>query len=76
MKKMLVGGLEKVYEMGRIFRNEGIDARHNPEFTTIEIYQSYENCKHMMKLTEKIFFYLSKKIPKKTNSDSMEEIYF
>jgi lysyl-tRNA synthetase class 2 len=52
LKTLLVGGFEKIYELGRIFRNEGIDARHNPEFTTIEIYEAYQNCYHMMKLTE------------------------
>jgi lysyl-tRNA synthetase class 2 len=52
LKKLLVGGLEKVYELGRIFRNEGIDARHNPEFTTVEIYQAYGDLRDMMELTE------------------------
>src|SRR6185295_4846025 len=65
LKKLLVGGLEKVYEIGRLFRNEGIDARHNPEFTTIEVYQAYENAEHMMNLTEKIFHYLAQEILKK-----------
>src|SRR6185312_14773388 len=70
LKMLLVGGLEKVYEIGRIFRNEGIDARHNPEFTTIEIYQAYENAEYMMNLTEEIFHYLSQQVLKK------EEIEF
>lgn len=52
LKKLLVGGLEKVYELGRIFRNEGIDARHNPEFTTVELYQAYGDLRDMMLLTE------------------------
>jgi len=65
LKKLLVGGFERVYEIGRIFRNEGIDARHNPEFTTIEIYQAYENAEYMMNLTEKLFHYLSKETLKK-----------
>ena len=65
LKKLLVGGFEKVYEIGRIFRNEGIDARHNPEFTTIEVYQAYENAEYMMSLTEKIFHYLAQEILKK-----------
>lgn len=52
LKKLLVGGLEKVYELGRIFRNEGIDSRHNPEFTTIELYQAYGDLRDMMSLTE------------------------
>ncbi|WNE40638.1 MAG: Lysine--tRNA ligase [Mycoplasmataceae bacterium] len=65
LKKMLIGGFDKVYELGRIFRNEGIDARHNPEFTTIEIYQAYDNCESMMSLTEQLFNYLTKEIIKK-----------
>ncbi len=52
LKRLLVGGMERVYEMGRVYRNEGIDARHNPEFTMIEIYQAYGNYETMMELTE------------------------
>ncbi|CAG8574839.1 5339_t:CDS:2 [Ambispora gerdemannii] len=70
LKKLLVGGFEKIYEIGRIFRNEGIDARHNPEFTTIEVYQAYENSEYMMNLTEEVFHYLVNKVLKK------EEIEF
>ncbi|CAJ0858731.1 18468_t:CDS:1, partial [Entrophospora sp. SA101] len=70
LKMLLVGGLEKVYEIGRIFRNEGIDARHNPEFTTIEVYQAYENAEYMMELTKEVFQYLVKEVLKK------EEIEF
>ncbi|CAG8598097.1 948_t:CDS:1 [Racocetra persica] len=62
LKKLLVGGFEKIYEIGRIFRNEGIDARHNPEFTTIEVYQAYENAEYMMNLTEELFHYLAEKV--------------
>ncbi|KLL01673.1 MAG: lysyl-tRNA synthetase [Mycoplasmataceae bacterium RC_NB112A] len=65
LKKLLIGGFEKIYEIGRIFRNEGIDARHNPEFTTIEVYQAYENCEYMMNLTEELFNYLTKEVLKK-----------
>jgi len=65
LKKLLISGFERVYEIGRIFRNEGIDARHNPEFTTIEVYQAYENAEHMMNLTEEIFHYLSQQVLKK-----------
>ncbi|XP_058093619.1 lysine--tRNA ligase, chloroplastic/mitochondrial isoform X2 [Magnolia sinica] len=54
LKRMLVGGLEKVYEMGRIFRNEGISTRHNPEFTTIEIYEAYSDYHRMMDMAEEI----------------------
>jgi lysyl-tRNA synthetase class 2 len=52
LKRLLVGGVEKVYEIGRVFRNEGIDARHNPEFTMLELYQAYGNYETMMDLTE------------------------
>jgi lysyl-tRNA synthetase class 2 len=52
LKKLMVGGLERVYELGRLFRNEGVDSRHNPEFTTVEIYQAYGDLRDMMELTE------------------------
>lgn len=55
LKRLLVGGLERVYELGRVFRNEGIDTRHNPEFTMIEIYRAHADYRHMMELVEKIF---------------------
>lgn len=54
LKRLLVGGIERVYEIGRVFRNEGVDATHNPEFTMIEIYQAYGNYESMMDLTEQI----------------------
>ncbi len=54
LKRLVVGGLERVYELGRVFRNEGIDIKHNPEFTTVEIYQAYADYTDMMKLTETI----------------------
>ena len=66
LKKLLIGGFEKLYEIGRIFRNEGIDARHNPEFTTIEVYQAYENAEYMMNLTEELFHFLLEEIVNKT----------
>lgn len=56
LKRLLVGGIERVYEIGRVFRNEGVDATHNPEFTMIEIYQAYGNYETMMDLTEQIVF--------------------
>ncbi|CAG8713345.1 9285_t:CDS:2, partial [Cetraspora pellucida] len=62
---LIVGGFEKIYEIGRIFRNEGIDARHNPEFTTIEVYQAYENSEYMMNLTEELLHYLVKEVLKR-----------
>src|ERR1051326_3872106 len=52
LKRLLVGGMEKVYEVGRVFRNEGIDARHNPEFTMLELYEAYGDYHSMMDLTE------------------------
>ena len=55
LKRLIVGGFDKVYEMGRIFRNEGMDIRHNPEFTTIELYAAYEDYNDMMNITEEIF---------------------
>ena len=55
LKRLIVGGFDKVYEMGRIFRNEGMDIRHNPEFTSIELYEAYANYEDMMNLTEEIF---------------------
>ena len=55
LKRLIVGGYDKVYEMGRIFRNEGMDIRHNPEFTTIELYAAYQNYHDMMDITEEIF---------------------
>jgi lysyl-tRNA synthetase class 2 len=54
LKRLLVGGMERVYELGRVYRNEGIDQRHNPEFTMLEVYQAYGNYESMMDLTEKI----------------------
>src|SRR5580658_4750206 len=54
LKRLLVGGVERVYELGRVYRNEGIDTRHNPEFTMLELYQAYGDYRAMMDLTEKI----------------------
>lgn len=62
LKRLLVGGLEKVYEVNRSFRNEGTSTRHNPEFTMLEAYCAYENYEYMMKLCEKLFAYLSREI--------------
>ncbi len=64
LKKLLVGGFEKVYEMGRIFRNEGMDPMHNPEFTSIEAYQAYANLEDMMDLTENIVRFAASQIDK------------
>ena len=62
LKRLIVGGLEKVYEIGRVFRNEGVDTRHNPEFTLMELYQAYTDYYGMMKLTENMFRYLAEKV--------------
>lgn len=64
LKKLIVGGFEKVYEIGRIFRNEGIDTTHNPEFTSIEFYEANADLEDMMNITEQIFKYLAKEIGK------------
>ncbi|MFV8474754.1 lysine--tRNA ligase [Mycoplasma sp. Z631] len=66
LKKLLVGGVDKVYEIGRIFRNEGIDTTHNPEFTSIEFYEAYSNLEGMMQHTEKLFKRLAQKLGKET----------
>ncbi len=58
LKRLIVGGLERVYEIGRVYRNEGVDARHNPEFTLMELYQAYTDYEGMMELTESMFRYL------------------
>ena len=62
LKRLIVGGLERVYEIGRVFRNEGVDTRHNPEFTLMELYQAYTDYKGMMELTESMFRHLARKI--------------
>ena len=59
LKRLIVGGLEKVYEIGRVFRNEGVDTRHNPEFTLMELYQAYTDYNGMMELTESMFRHLA-----------------
>ncbi|MCR5355272.1 MAG: lysine--tRNA ligase, partial [Lachnospiraceae bacterium] len=62
LKRLIVGGLERVFEIGRVFRNEGVDTRHNPEFTLMELYQAYTDYKGMMELTESMFRYLAEKV--------------
>ena len=61
LKRLIVGGFEKVYEMGRMFRNEGMDYKHNPEFTNIELYQAYVDYEEMMRLTENLVAYVAEK---------------
>ena len=62
LKRLIVGGLERVYEIGRVFRNEGVDTRRNPEFTLMELYQAYTDYEGMMELTESMFRYLAEKV--------------
>lgn len=62
LKRLIVGGLERVYEIGRVFRNEGVDTRHNPEFTLMELYQAYTDYKGMMDLTEELYRYLAREV--------------
>jgi len=66
LKRLIVGGLERVYEIGRVFRNEGVDTRHNPEFTLMELYQAYTDYYGMMELTESMFKYLANTVCKTT----------
>ena len=62
LKRLIVGGMERVYEIGRVFRNEGLDTRHNPEFTLMELYQAYTDYHGMMDLTEEMFRYLAENV--------------
>ncbi len=62
LKRLIIGGMERVYEIGRVFRNEGVDTRHNPEFTLMELYQAYTDYYGMMELTESMFRYLAEKV--------------
>ena len=62
LKRLIVGGLEKVYEIGRVFRNEGLDTRHNPEFTLMELYQAYTDYHGMMDLTENLYRHVAKEV--------------
>ena len=62
LKRLIVGGMERVYEIGRIFRNEGMDATHNPEFTSIEVYQAYADFQDIMDLTEGIIQHAAKSV--------------
>ncbi len=62
LKRLIVGGLERVYEIGRVFRNEGLDTRHNPEFTLMELYQAYTDYDGMMDLTENLYRYVAQEV--------------
>jgi len=74
LKRLIVGGYDKVYEMGRIFRNEGMDIRHNPEFTSIELYAAYENYHDMMDITEELFQRCATKVCGTTKTYQEKEI--
>ncbi|QJG66783.1 lysine--tRNA ligase [Mycoplasma phocoenae] len=76
LKKCLVGGLERVYEIGRIFRNEGVDTTHNPEFTSIEFYEAYSNMEGMMERCEQLFNYLANELGFETVTFGGKEISF
>ena len=67
LKRLLVGGMERVYEIGRTFRNEGMDPQHNPEFTLMELYQAYSDLDGMMELTESMYKYIAEEVCGKTN---------
>ena len=67
LKRLIVGGLERVYEIGRVYRNEGVDTRHNPEFTLMELYQAYTDYEGMMELTESMFRHLAETVCGTTN---------
>lgn len=67
LKRLIVGGLEKVYEIGRVFRNEGVSTRHNPEFTMIELYEAYADFKDIMELTENVIAHIAKEVLGETN---------
>ena len=67
LKRLIVGGMERVYEIGRVFRNEGLDTRHNPEFTLMELYQAYTDYNGMMDLTENLYRYVAKEVLGTTN---------
>lgn len=62
LKRLIVGGLEKVYEIGRVYRNEGISTRHNPEFTMIELYEAYADYEDIMRLTESLIAHIAQEV--------------
>ena len=74
LKRLIVGGMERVYEIGRVFRNEGTDTRHNPEFTLMELYQAYTDYYGMMDLTENMFRTVAKEVCGTTNIPYAEEM--
>jgi len=74
LKRLIIGGFDKVYELGRVFRNEGISTRHNPEFTMVEIYEAYTDYNDMMKLVEDMVCYIARKVMGKTEIKFGEEL--
>ena len=74
LKRLIVGGLERVYEIGRVFRNEGLDTRHNPEFTLMELYQAYTDYNGMMDLTENLYRHVAQDVLGTTRGRSMPEL--
>ena len=74
LKRLIVGGMERVYEIGRVFRNEGLDTRHNPEFTLMELYQAYTDYQGMMDLTENMFRYVAQEVCGTTTVPYAEEM--
>lgn len=75
LKRLIIGGLEKVYEMGKMFRNEGMDIKHNPEFTNIELYEAYSDYKDMMDLTEDLFVDVAESVLGTTELEYMGQKY-
>lgn len=75
LKRLIIGGLEKVYEMGKMFRNEGMDIKHNPEFTNIELYEAYSDYKDMMDLTEDLFVNVAENVLGTTELEYMGQKY-
>ncbi len=75
LKRLIIGGLEKVYEMGKMFRNEGMDIKHNPEFTNIELYEAYSDYKDMMDLTEDLFVDVAENVLGTTELEYMGQKY-
>ena len=76
LKRLIVGGLERVFEIGRVYRNEGVDTRHNPEFTLMELYQAYTDYEGMMELTESMFRYLAEKVCGSTKITDPANLYY
>ena len=73
LKRLIVGGLEKVYEIGRVYRNEGVSTRHNPEFTMIELYEAYVDYKDIMRLTEQLIAHIAQEVLGSTHITYQEQ---